>query len=167
MLWTEHELIHVLKVPHGFMCVSSEIGFEMSLASRSVASLYLHLKGIWSLSLFLHWKRLVASVWSVLIDQAWNRAISMQVLPPYTNQGRKRLRVAAADVTAGSIAHIFLQSNESLLMKADCTFIQTLISTALRLYRHTLKQTVIHAQRLKYTPNCSPLDLFDRYAYTH
>lgn len=103
----------------------------MSLASRSVASLHLHLKGIWSLSLFLHWKRLVASVWSVLIDQAWNRAISMQVLPPYTNQGRERLRVAAADATvadatAGSIAHTFLQSNESLLMKADYTFIQTL-----------------------------------------
>lgn len=62
----------------------------------------------------------------MLIDQAWKRAISMQVLPPYTIQGRERLRVAAADATAGSIAHTFLQSNESLLMKADCTFIQTL-----------------------------------------
>jgi len=47
----------------------------------------------------------------------------MQVLPLDTNQGRERLCVAAADATAGAIAHTILQSNESLLMKADCTFI--------------------------------------------
>ncbi len=62
----------------------------------------------------------------MLIDQAWNRAISMQVLPPDTNQGSECLRVAAVAVTTGSIACASPQRNESLLMKADCTFIQTL-----------------------------------------
>lgn len=41
-------------------------------------------KGIRSYSLFLRCQSEI--VWSVLIDQAWNRAISMQVLSPDTNQ---------------------------------------------------------------------------------
>lgn len=46
----------------------------------------------------------------------------MQVLPPDTNQGSECLRVAAVAVTTGSIACTSPQRNESLLMKADWTF---------------------------------------------